>query len=76
MKTELGNRVHRMGRSLEGDRWQDGGEEGIWKEGAGEVIGRSWERVLDAESIRGWGNCWNYPDSMSTRGLMRESRDY
>jgi len=54
LKTELGNRVHRMGRSLEGDRWQDGGEEGIWKEGAGEVIGRSWERVLDAESIRGW----------------------
>ena len=26
--------------------------------GAGEVTGRSWERVLDAESIRDWGNCW------------------
>ena len=42
-----------MGRSLEGDRWQDGGNQrslgGIWEEGAGEVIGRSWERVLDAE---------------------------
>ena len=53
LKTELGNRVHRMGRSLEGDRWQDGGNQrslgGIWEEGAGEVIGRSWERVLDAE---------------------------
>lgn len=80
MKTELGDRVHKMGRSLEGDRWQDGGDQrslgGIWDEGAGEVIGRSWERVLDAESIRGWGNCWKYPNSVSTKGLMRESRDY
>lgn len=48
---------------------------GIWEEGAGEVIGRSWDRVLDAESIRGWGKCWKYQDSMSTRGLVRESRD-
>lgn len=30
---------------------------GIWEEGAGEVIGRSWDRVLDAESIRGWEKC-------------------
>lgn len=59
LKIELGTRFLGMGRNLGGDGKQDWGDgrslgDEIWEGGAREVIGRSWERVLDAESIRGW----------------------
>ena len=59
LKIELGTRFLGMGRNLGGDEQQDWGDgrslgDEIWEGGAREVIGRSWERVLEAESIRGW----------------------